>query len=188
MSATAHAPDWPALPTRARVCALAAQHLPGLLAVQRACYGEALVEDLDVFARRLTSPANCSLVVEVDGQVGAYLAAYHSLRGKVTPLHGDFEPVGAPLTADTLYLHDMAVLPKLAGRGLARALLAALWADAGTQGVRHTTLVSVQGSQAYWQRQGYAAQPLEQATQRVRLASYGAGAVYMARRLDQGAA
>lgn len=163
--------------------ALAPQHLPGLLAVQRACYGDGLIESLDVFARRLASPANCSLVIEVNGQVLAYLAAYRSLRGKVTPLHGDFDPVAASLKADTLYLHDMAVLPPMAGRGLARALLAAWWAQAGSQGLHHTALVSVQGSQAYWERQGYAVQSLEQATQRTRLASYGTDAVYMSRRL-----
>ena len=172
-----------ALPADATLVPLALEHLPGLLAVQRACYGDGLVEGLDVFARRLASPSHCSLVIEVDGQVLAYLAAYRSLRGKVTPLHGDFEPVAAPLTSDTLYLHDMAVLPHLAGRGLARALLAPLWAQAGSQGLRHTALVSVQGSQVYWERQGYAVQPLERATQRARLASYGTGAVYMSRHL-----
>ena len=190
MSAPAHAtalPPFSALPAGARVHALAPQHLPGLLAVQRACYGDGLVESLDVFARRLASPANCSLVIEMDGEVGAYLAAYRSLRGKVTPLHGDFDPVAAPYTADTLYLHDMAVLPQLAGRGLARALLAPLLAQAGRHGLRHTALVSVQGSQVYWERQGYAVHALDQTTQRARLASYGTGAVYMARCLGQGA-
>ena len=177
-----------ALPGPATVRALAPHHLPGLLAVQRACYGESLVEGLDVFARRLASPANCSLVIEVEGQVSAYLAPYCSVRGKVTPLHGDFEPVAAPRSPDTLYLHDMAVLPQLAGQGLARALLAPLWAQAVAQGLRHTALVSVQDSQAYWQRRGYAVEALEHATQRKGLASYGGGAVYMARRLDPGAA
>lgn len=172
-----------ALPAGATVRSLAVQHLPGLLAVQRACYGDGLVESLDVFARRLNSPANCSRVIEVSGQVLAYLAAYHALHGKVTPLHGNFEIVARPLVADTLYLHDLAVLPQQAGRGLAQALLACLWAQAAASGLRYTALVSVQDSQAYWERQGYAVQPLEQAVQRTRLSSYGAGAVYMARRL-----
>ena len=163
--------------------ALAPHHLPGLLAVQRACYGDSLVEGAEVFARRLASPANCSLVVEVEGQVGAYLAAYHSVQGNVTPLQGDFEPVAAPRMPDTLYLHDMAVLPQLAGRGLALALLAPLHAQALARGLQHAALVSVQGSQAYWERQGYAVQPLKHATQRARLAGYGAGAMYMAQRL-----
>ena len=157
--------------------ALTPADLPALLAVQRACYGDAYVESAEVFARRLASPANCSLVLEHEGRLAAYLAAYHSLLGKVTPLHGDFDAVPAP---DTLYLHDMAVLPACAGRGLARALLTRLLPRARAAGLRHTALVSVQGSQAYWARQGYAEHRLQAAAQRQHLASYGEGAVYMA--------
>ena len=187
MSAHQHSSALAALPTLAggaTVCALAPQHLPGLLAVQEACYGAGLVESAEVFTRRLTSPANCSLVLEYAGQVVAYLAAYASERHKVTPLQGDFEAVAAPGRPDTLYLHDMAVLPQCAGRGLARALLQPLWSQAAAQGLRYTALVSVQGSQAYWERQGYAAQTLADAAQHACLASYGAGAIYMLRHLD----
>jgi ribosomal protein S18 acetylase RimI-like enzyme len=159
---------------------LAPSDLTGLLAVQLACYGEGFVESGEVFARRLASPANCSLVLEQGGKVCAYLAAYRSVLGKVTPLHGDFE--AAP-GADTLYLHDMAVLPTHAGLGLASALLKPLWAQAVAEGLRHSALVSVQGSQTYWERQGYAPQPLPAGPQHDRLRSYGPGAIYMVRPL-----
>jgi ribosomal protein S18 acetylase RimI-like enzyme len=159
---------------------LALSDLTDLLAVQLACYGAGFVESGEVFARRLASPANCSLVLEQGGVVCAYLAAYRSVWGKVTPLHGDFEAVAQP---DTLYLHDMAVLPAHAGKGLALALLQPLWAQGCAHRLWHSALVSVQGSQAYWERQGYALQPLEDATQRARLTSYGEGAVYMQRSL-----
>ena len=43
--------------------ALTAADLPGLAQVQRACYGDGLAESTEVFARRLASPANCSLVI-----------------------------------------------------------------------------------------------------------------------------
>ena len=160
---------------------LAAQDLPGLLAVQQACYGAAFAESADVFARRLASPAQCSLVIVQDGEVVAYLAAYRSCLGKVTPLHGDFTACATP---DTLYLHDMAVLPHLAGQGLPQRLLQPLWAQATAHGLRQSALVSVQGSEGYWQRHGYVAQPLHQPEQQQRLASYGEGAVYMARTLQ----
>ena len=159
---------------------LALSDLADLLAVQLACYGEGFVESGEVFARRLASPANCSLVLDRGGRMCAYLAAYRSVRGKVTPLHGDFEAVGEP---DTLYLHDMAVLPACAGQGLARALLQPLWAQAASQGLQHSALVSVQGSQAYWERHGYVMNLLSDPSQHDRLASYGEGAVYMARTL-----
>ena len=87
---------------------LTLQDLPGLLAVQRACYGEGYLESAEVYARRLVSPAQCSLVLERESRVCAYLAAYDSVAGQVTPLHGEFVPVAEP---DTLYLHDLAVLP-----------------------------------------------------------------------------
>jgi ribosomal protein S18 acetylase RimI-like enzyme len=162
------------------VRALATTDLPGLHAVQLACYGEGFIESSEVFARRIASPANCSLVLERDGQVCAYLAAYRSRIAKITPLHGDFEAVPAP---DTLYLHDMAVLPALAGQGLARVLLEALWAHAHAEGLHHTALVAVQGAQGYWARHGYAAHALADAVQRQRLASYGDDALYMSRAL-----
>ena len=63
---------------------LALSDLADLLAVQLACYGEGFVESVEVFARRLASPANCSLVLEQDGSVCAYLAAYRSVRAMYT--------------------------------------------------------------------------------------------------------
>ena len=54
----------------------------------------------------------------------------------------------------------------------------------GVNDLRQSALVSVQGSQGFWERHGYAAQPLHDAVQRKRLAAYGAGAVYMVRGLN----
>lgn len=168
-----HAPDF-------RIRALTAADLPGLLQVQLACYGADFAESGEVFARRLASAANCSLALEQGGRVRAYLAAYRSRMAKLTALHGDFEAVAQP---DTLYLHDMAVHPEAAGQGLARALLQALWQHAREQGLRHTALVSVQGSRGYWQGHGYAVHLLTDAQQLQRLHSYGQDAIYMARAL-----
>lgn len=160
---------------------LQASDLPTLLRIQLACYGSGLIEGEAVYARRLASPVNCSLAAERAGHMCAYLAAYRSVHGKVTPLHGDFtSPQGTP---DTLYVHDMAVLPAHAGQGVAGALLEALWARGRAAGLRRTALVSVQDSQAYWARHGYAPQALRDPDERARLASYGAGAVYMVREL-----
>ncbi len=163
-----------------RVRPLTVADLPGLLEVQLACYGADFAESGEVFARRLACAAQCSLVLEREGRVRAYLAAYRSRMSKVTPLHGDFEAVEAP---DTLYLHDMAVHPDAAGQGLARALLQPLWEQARAEGLRHTALVSVQGSRAYWERHGYRAHLLDQPLQRQRLQGYGEGALYMCRPL-----
>ncbi len=158
--------------------------VPGLLAVQRACYGDGLIESGTVFARRLASAAQRSLALVrgpdgAEGTLVAYLAAYRSVLGQVTPLQGDFGAVQG--AADTLYLHDMAVLPAFHGQGLAQRLLAAAWRGARAEGLRHAALVSVQGTQAYWARQGFAVRALTSAAQRQQLAGYGDEAVYMVR-------
>ncbi|MBW7832333.1 MAG: GNAT family N-acetyltransferase [Simplicispira suum] len=159
---------------------LTATDLPGLLAVQRACYGEAYIESAAVVARRAASPAQCALVLERAGQLCAYLAAYDSVVGHVTPLHGDFAASDAP---DTLYLHDLAVLPALAGQGLAQALLAPVWRDAVARGLTRSALVAVQGSKRYWERHGYRVHALRDEMQQQRLAAYGNDAAYMLRTL-----
>ena len=168
--------SFPPLPVGLLIRPLALADLPGLLDVQRSCYGGGYVESAEVFSRRIACPTQCSLVLEVQGRVMAYLAAYDSMMGKVTQLHGEFEPAPHP---DTLYLHDLAVGPQWAGQGYGQALRQWLWSQASGRGLRWSALVSVQDTQAYWQRQGYHPQPLSDATQRQRLGSYGPGAVYM---------
>lgn len=156
--------------------------VPALMAIQLACYGAEYAESESVFARRLAQPQHCSLALERSGTLLAYLAAYWSEAGKVTPLHGDFAPCAAP---GVLYLHDMAVHPAHAGQGLASRMLAPLWAQARQRAIRMSCLVSVQGTQEYWRRHGYSPQPLADPQQRQHLASYGAHAVYM-QRCDSG--
>jgi len=160
----------PVMPTS--ITPLTATDAPSLVRVQAACYGPALLESRALYARRLASPAQCSLGVRDDGgALLAYLAAYWSVRGAVTPLHGDFK---AREQADTLYLHDMAVLPAYAGRGWAQALLQAAWRAAQARGVHQAALVSVQGTEGFWRRQGFAPAPAP-----AELDGYGAGALYM---------
>lgn len=156
--------------------------LPALMHIQLACYGAEYAESESVFARRLAHPQQCSLAVERGGALLAYLAAYWSVAGKITPLQGDFAACAAP---GVLYLHDMAVHPAHAGQGLAGRLLAPLWAQGRERGIHRSCLVSVQDTQDYWRRHGYEPQPLQDPLQRQLLASYGGHAVYM-QRTDSG--
>jgi len=144
--------------------------------VQEACYGAGYMESAEIYQARLACASQCSLAAVEDGVVLAYLAAYRSNLGSITPIHGKFSVYLSP---DTLYLHDMAVRPDCAGQGLAAALFEALWRGALAWSPRYSALVSVQGSQRYWQRKGYA--PHTQLTREdaEALRSYGDDAVYM---------
>lgn len=150
--------------------------MEAVLAVQAACYPPAMQEAEQVVRARLLAAAPTTLVACVKGSVSAYAFAYPSRLGSVTPLGAVFTLPAAP---DTLYLHDLAVLPAAHGRGLAQALLAGLFARARAAGLRHAALVSVQGSQAFWEARGY--RPGVATGQG--LATYPGRAVYMTRTL-----
>ena len=74
---------------------------------------------------------------------------------------------------------SVAVSTEAAGRGLAKRMVEAAKQQARARGVQRTALVSVQGSQHYWERQGYKVEPVTNAAQQQHLASYGEGALYM---------
>ena len=156
--------------------AMALADVSAVLNIQRACYPGDFLESAEVITQRLHSPGNLSGVAERGGVVCAYLAAYRSRPGKLTPLHGGFDTVAQP---DTVYLHDMAVAPAAKGQGLAQRLVEHLWAQGRSEGLVCSALVSVQGSQPFWERLGYRVQALVDPAQQQNLASYGAGAYYM---------
>ena len=147
-----------------------------VLCIQAQCYGTGFVEPREVFARRLAGAGHCSWAAVRGDEVLAYLAAYWSRPGAVTPLNGDFAQY---TDVSVLYLHDMAVSEAAAGQGLARRMVQALKAQARARGVQRTALVSVQGSRLYWERQGYVVESVTNAAQQQHLASYGEGALYM---------
>ncbi|MET4577742.1 GNAT family N-acetyltransferase [Ottowia thiooxydans] len=152
--------------------------LDGLMQVQQACYGRDYMESAETYRARLGCQLQCSLVAVHNGVVSAYLAAYRSTFGKVTPLHGHFSESNIQ---DTLYLHDMAVSPNFSGQGFAQALFASLWERAKHWCPRHSALVAVQGSQAYWANKGYELHAQLTEENAIALRSYGDDAVYMVR-------
>ncbi len=169
------APSSPALAIRP----LTAGDVDDLMHIQSITYGSGLQESRDVFVRRLSCPHHCSLGIarQSDNRLLAYLAAYWSEFGKVTPLDGDFDP--PPEHGRVLYIHDISVLPELAGQGAAQRMLNTLFDQARAQQVRQAALVAVQGSTVFWQRLGFAPHTVTNATQLQHLRSYGPGAIFM---------
>jgi GNAT superfamily N-acetyltransferase len=159
-----------------RIGPMAHGDLAGVLDVQAACYPPAMQEPARVVRARLAASPGTVLVARDDDGVCAYLFAYPSRLGKVTPLNGPFT---VPAEPDTLYLHDLAVAPRAAGQGVARRLVARLHDDAARRGLRHAALVSVQDSLAFWESLGYVPAAGDDAA----LATYPGAAHYMAKRL-----
>jgi len=152
--------------------------LDAVLAVQALCYPPSMQEPAAVVLARLRTAPTTTLVAGEGGTVRAYLFAYPSRLGRITPLAAPFVPAPLP---DTLYLHDLAVAPQALGRGLGRRLVQRLLDGAAACGLRHAALVSVQDTRRFWEGLGFqvdGARPRCEA-----LASYPGGAVYMTRHL-----
>lgn len=151
-----------------------------VLDVQAHCYAVAMQEDETTLRTRLaTAPQSAWVAVDAAG-VCAYLVAYPSSLGKITPLGACFDLTWAP---DSLYLHDLAVSARAKGKGLGPALVRLAWSVGRDLGLGKSTLVSVQQSQGFWRRLGYEPVVPLQASQAANLATYLGVACYMARSL-----
>ncbi|MQY51955.1 GNAT family N-acetyltransferase [Rhodocyclus gracilis] len=156
--------------------------MPVVLDIQSQCYPPEMNEPEALYRERLTASAGWTWVAVNEMGVCAYLFGYRSPLGKITPLGAPFAPQH---DAYNLYLHDLAVSPRVAGLGVAGALVRHALACAMAAGLSHSSLVSVQGSREFWQRQGYTVVSALAATQTEALASYPGPAFYMVNSLDK---
>lgn len=137
-------------------------------------------EDRACFAERLSlSPDLCFVLASADGAVRGYLIAYPWPEGAVPPLNSLIGAV--PRDRANIYLHDLALERAVAGGGHARTGVARLVERAKAVDAAQITLVSVNRSAAFWQAMGFT--PADAPSMAAKLASYGEGAVFMARRL-----
>ncbi|HLT03975.1 MAG TPA: GNAT family N-acetyltransferase [Pseudomonas sp.] len=156
------------------------QDIAAVLAIQSEAYRCDLLESEAVIrARRASAPRHAWVAVDDEG-VCAYLFAYHSRVGKVTPLDGDFR---IPARPDCLYLHDLAVARRATGRRIGPALVGEALGQARRQRLPFSALVSVQDSNAFWRRLGYSPRRPDP-EHAEHLDSYQVPATYMVRALQ----
>lgn len=151
-----------------------------ILRVQSECYLSAKLESEAILKARLrVSPDSAWVAVDREG-VCAYLVAYRSHWGKVTPLDKVFQ---VPQIPNCLYLHDLAVGCRAIRQGLGERLVSCATELALDEGLAFSSLVSVQGSRKFWERMGYCVVE-DLSTEATRdLATYGSAALYMSRTL-----
>lgn len=160
---------------------IAAADLPGILAVQQACYGDGFLEPGDALASRWArSPAMCLVAVR-SGEVVGYLLS-HAWHAWTPPkLH---VPLPVADAADVLwFVHDMAIAPAGRGQRLGERLYAMAFASAQAQGLRQSRLVAVQGADVFWRRLGYQCADVDSAALAALRATYGEDAELMERAL-----
>jgi ribosomal protein S18 acetylase RimI-like enzyme len=136
-------------------------------------------EEPACFAERLSlAPSWCFGLEDGSGALKGYLLSWPWPAGSIPPLNC---LIGAlAQERHTVFIHDLALLPEAAGRGLAAAIAARVTAQACAAGFSGIALVAVNNTAAFWRRQGFSEAEV-QAGCREKLAAYGEGARYMAR-------
>ena len=156
--------------------------LAWVAAIQAGAYAVDLLEDDATLRARFSGFPDTAWVAEGPSGVCAYLVAYRSVLDKVSPLGGHFE---SPTHANCLYLHDLAIDARATGQQLGSLLVRQALLAAEKQGLAYSALVSVQNSQAFWQRLGYRPRMLVARQQQLQLATYSGHGVYMAQALGR---
>jgi len=139
----------------------------------------AFPESAAVFANRLALyPDGCEVLDGDDGLKG-YVLSHPWLDRSPPPLDAVLAPVTTPTT---WYIHDLALLPETRGSGAGTAITGILAARASTLNLPNMTLVAVNNSVHFWQRQGFTV--TDDPALMAKLASYGDQARFMTKDLS----
>lgn len=137
-------------------------------------------EDEAVFAERLRLYPDGCRVLEGEQGLVAYVVSHpwrHLEPPSLNALLGALPP-----QPSTFYIHDLALAPEVQGTGAATSVVVWLADHASACGLPDMSLIAVNGSAGFWQRQGFEAvhDPLLES----RLRSYSDDARFMARPLE----
>jgi len=161
------------------VCrAMTSADIVDVVRIQAEAYVDEILEEEAVIRARFTAVPECAWVVEFNQRVSGYLVAYQTPLGKLTPWGGDFIH---DYHASNLYLHDLAMSSTVRGMGLGPQLVDYALAEAKRRQLNSVALISVQGSQGFWQKLGFSILSISDREQHENLMSYTGPAIYMAR-------
>lgn len=153
--------------------------LEAILRIQACAYPELAESPATIADRLLQAPEWC-WGAEQGGQLRAYLLT-HPWSNPAPPAWNSMLPI-LPAHSLHLYIHDLALDATARGSGMATRLVSTVLQRARHARIAEASLVAVQNSRGFWQRQGFqAAQPHGKFADT--LASYGEDARVMWRHL-----
>jgi GNAT superfamily N-acetyltransferase len=139
----------------------------------------AFFEAPEVLAERRQLYPNGAHMLEIGERAVGYVLSHPWREGDIPPLNA---PLGAiPPDAGTYYIHDLALLPVARQMGAAQFITAVLARHAAARGFATMSLVTVNGSEGFWAKQGFIVQDIPELTGK--LLTYEEGARYMVRPL-----
>jgi ribosomal protein S18 acetylase RimI-like enzyme len=132
-------------------------------------------ERSEVLAEKFALYRQGCYLLEVGEKPAGYVLSHPWLLGQVPPLDTLLEQL--PPEADTFYIHDLALLPLTRGLGAAGKIVDGLTKHADAMGYQSLSLVAVNNSVAFWEKQGFEGRDLPGIAET--LSGYEAGARYM---------
>ncbi len=135
-----------------KVVAMQERDLQSVQEIETKAYAGDLVESFDVLLAKYRLMPELCFVARVDDQVAGYVIAHGWDRDTSPGLHKVYEALPE---VEAVHIHDMAVDPQFLGRGIARALLAALDAACIAKALPEMTLVAVAGADTFWAKMGF---------------------------------
>jgi ribosomal protein S18 acetylase RimI-like enzyme len=133
-----------------------------------------------VLAEKFALYRNGCYLLEVSEKPAGYVLSHPWKRGTLPALDTLLGEI--PADADSYYIHDLALLPVTRGVGAAGQIVAALTKHAKAMGFPTMSLVAVNGSVAFWEKQGFVTEERPELVDK--LAAYEDAARYMVKALD----
>ena len=133
----------------------------------------------EVLAERQQLYRNGCYVLEIAEKPAGYVLSHPWRAGSLPALNTRLGEI--PADADTYYIHDLALLPVTRRIGAASHIVEALAKHAAAQGFASMHLVSVNGSQGFWEKHGFTVEDVPALSEKLK--GYEDAARYMVRRL-----
>jgi predicted N-acetyltransferase YhbS len=156
-----------------------AADIPEILAIQEEAYPWHQ-EDKAVFEDRLALYPQGCLSLETEGALVGYILSHPWHEEAPPPL--DAKLGSLPERPSTYYLHDLALLKSAYGKGHGARVVRHLAETAGAMDYPSMSLIAVNQSAPFWSKHGFAARATPELS--TKLKSYGEGAVFMTRKLE----
>lgn len=133
----------------------------------------------EVLAEKYALYRNGCYILEVAEKPAGYVLSHPWTRGSLPALNALIGTL--PENPDTFYIHDLALLPVTRGVGAAGRIVDALTKHAVAMGFPTMSLVAVNGSVPFWEKQGFVTEDRPDLMEK--LAAYEAAARYMVKAL-----
>ena len=134
----------------------------------------------EVLAERQRLYRNGCYLLELGEKPAGYVLSHPWRYGRLPALNSLLGEI--PADADTYYIHDLALLPVARRVGAASQIVKALTKHAEAEGYPNMSLVAVNGSVAFWEKQGFVTEDRPELADK--LAAYEEAARYMVKALD----